>query len=308
MSDPDWAQPWDAAFGPTPGLCPPAVESANSRPRESWLAAVALGGRGYYAAAAARLWPLVRGPDAVLAALAAAALASHRRQLGDHAGARSLDGTGLRALADAGLLNPDGIDADHSDRAGDPTASEGADARAARSDVLLGLAADAVGLGRPDEARRLFGIEATSADAGWRAVIRRGWVAAEIELSAGRAAAAVAPARAAERAAARSASVRHRAKSALVLGAALAAAGERAAARESITVALAAARRHGLRPLVWPCALVLADLDPAGADGHRRVAAAALHCVLRHADPGARRSAESSPWVPTWMFVLAPNR
>ncbi len=53
----------------------------------------------------------------------------------------------------------------------------------ARSDVLLGLAADAVGAGRLGEARRLV---ARAPRAGWRAAVRRGWVSAEIELSAGR--------------------------------------------------------------------------------------------------------------------------
>ncbi len=305
MSDPDRAAVWDTAFGPDPSAATLPAEAAGGR---AWLVAVALGGRGDYAAAAARLWPLTVDADPVLAALAASTLASHRRQLGGHAAARGLDGLGLRRLAQAGLLNPDGVDQDHAGLGAELAGRPGADAAAARSDVLLGLAADAVGLGRTAEARRLFGIEAASTDAGWRAVVRRGWLAAEIELSAGAATAAVEPARAAARAAARSGSARHAAKSALVLGAALAAAGAADEARAAVSAALAESITHGFRPLVWPCALVLADLDPPGAAAHRRLAAETLHCVLRHSDPVARLLAEGSPWVPTSGFELAPNR
>ncbi|GLZ42089.1 hypothetical protein [Actinokineospora sp. NBRC 105648] len=304
MSDPVRASPWDAAFGSRPGDVPQTEGLARG---EAWLAAVALGGRGDYAAAVAVLAPLVGGSDPVIAALAAATLASHRRQLGGHAAARALDGHGLRRLAEAGLLTTGQSRQDHHERP-DGLGRDGADARAARSDVLLGLAADAVGLGRVGEARALFGIESASPDAGWRAVVRRGWVAAEIELVAGAASAAVARARAAAAAAARSGSVRHRVKSALVLGAALAAAGERAEALELISGCRSESITHGLRPLRWPSALVLADLDPDRASAHRTEASATLHCVLRHSDPEGRRLALGSPWLPTSGFDLAPNR
>ncbi|MGQ0839097.1 hypothetical protein [Actinokineospora sp.] len=301
MSDPDRAPLWDAAFGARPDRDLPGDRAT---PGDAWLAAVALGGRGYYAAAAARLRVLINGSDPVLAALAAAALASHRRQLGGHAAARALDAAGLHRLAAAGVLGARGIDRDHPDIAG----PAGMDAKAARSDVLLGLAADAVGLGRTAEARSLLATESASPDAGWRAEIRRGWVAAEIELGAGRIESALAPARAAAAAAGRSTSVRHRTKSALVLGATLAAAGERAQAREMITGALADAIASGLRPLVWPCAIVRADLAPESAAADRALAAETLHCVLRHSDPGVRLLAAASPWVPTWLFAAAPIR
>ncbi len=285
---------WAAAFGDRPEL---DLRATPADPGERWLSAVALGGRGFYAAATALLQPLIFGRASVIAALAAATLASHRRQLGGHAAARRLDAFAARRLADAG---PPACE----DHLGRP----GMDLRAARSDVLLGLAADAVGLGRTAEARALFGIESASHDAGWRAVIRRSWVAAEIELGAGSPWAAVAPAIAAASAAAASDSVRHQVKSALVLGAALAAAGDHDEARKTITDAHARATARGLLPLVWPCALVLADLDPERADEHRAEAVTALDCVLRHSDPVGRKLADASPWVPTWLFTSAPNR
>ncbi|MFC7617868.1 hypothetical protein ACFQV2_35135 [Actinokineospora soli] len=177
----------------------------------------------------------------------------------------------------------------------------GVDHAEARSDVLLGLAADAVGLGRVGEARRLVALD--DGDAGPRAEVRRGWLRAEIALAAGDPDAAIAPARAAH--ASDYPSTRHRVKSGVVLGAALAAAGETDEARNLLADNLRIATREGLLPLVWPAALVLAEL---GQTEHKEQAAAALHCVLRHSDPLARRVAERSPWVPTWLFASAPNR
>ncbi|GAA2965273.1 hypothetical protein [Actinokineospora diospyrosa] len=268
------------------------------------MAAVTLGGQGRYAAAAARLWPVISAADPVLAALAAATLAAHRRQLGGHAIARDLDALGLRRLTEAGLTTGKRSPA----WAGDDHRPPGTGAAAARSDVLLGLAADAIGLGRPDEARTLLGIESASADGGWRAEIKRGWVAAEVELVSGRPAAALAPAQAASAAAARSPSLRLRAKSNLVLGATLAAAGDHRGALPAIKDCLRAAITHGLEPLRWPCRIVLAGLEPERAAQHRREAVIALDCVLRHADPAGRAAAVASPWVPTSGFELGPNR
>lgn len=242
----------------------------------AWLAGVVLGGRGHYAAAAAHLGPLVRGRDPVLAALASATRASHLRQVGGHAAARRLDAAGLRKLD--GIRHPE-----------------------ARSDVLLGLAADAVGLGKLDEARALVDLDTD--DAGPRAEVRRGWLRAEIALAAGNARAAVAPAR--EALAHDYPSERHRVKSAIVLGVALGAAGEAEEAIELLERNLREAIRRRLLPLVWPAALVLGEL---GRSGHKELAGETLHCVLRHSDPIARREAERSPWVPTWLFASAPNR
>lgn len=237
---------------------------------------MALGGRGRYAAAAALLEPLVRGRDPVIAALAAATRAAHLRQVGGHAAARRLDAAGLRRLG--GVRHAE-----------------------ARSDVVLGLAADAVGLGRLGAARAL--VELDAGPAGPRAQVRRGWLRAEIALAAGDARAAVGPARAAV--AHGYPSARHRVKSGVVLGAALAAAGEKDEASAVLESNLQAAIHWDLLPLVWPAALVLAEL---GRTEHKDVAVSALHCVLRHSDPIARREAVRSPWVPTWLFASAPNR
>jgi hypothetical protein len=258
-----------AAFGDRPDLDPGTPTDARDR----WLAAVVLGGQGWYAAAAALLADLITGRDAVLAALAASTLASHRRQLGGHAAARALDAEGLRRLA--GHLPGE-----------------------AGSDVLLGLAADALGVGRLGEARRLVAVAAALPDVGWRGTLRAAWVSAEIDLSAGRASVAVAHAERAFELAADSGSVRHRIKSALVLGAALGAAGQRDRARPLVASARDDATNLGLLSLVWPGALVLAELDPANSTEHCRCAAVALHSVLRRADPVGRLLAERSPWVP----------
>jgi len=255
-----------AAFGDRPDL----VITSVPRDLESrWLAAVALGGQGRYARAAALLNDLL--PATPMASLAASTLASHRRQLGGHGSARPLDAMAL-AVAPPGAVE-------------------------ARSDALLGLAADALGLGRLAEARRLIELARQLGAAGWRAEIRVHWVSAEVELGAGNPELAVpAAARAAELAGA-AGSIRHRLKSALILGAALAT-GEREWARKLLLATRAEASELGLLPLVWPCALLLAELDPEATRAHRRCAGDALHSVLRRADPIGRRIAEHSAWVP----------
>jgi hypothetical protein len=259
----------DIAFGDQPGF-PITHVPPDSGSR--WLAAVALGGQGRYAAAAALLHELLGDPDPVVASLAASTLASHRRQLGGHRAARTLDAMALRALA-------------------------GLDAPEARSDALLGLAADALGVGRQPEARRLIAA-AERFDAGWRAAIRLCWVRAEVELGAGRADLAVPHAELAAERAAAGGSVRHRVKSALVLGASLAADGDHHRAGRLLAGTVAEASDHGLLSLVWPSALLLAELEPRARPVHRRVAGDALHRVLRRADPAGRRLAAESPWLP----------
>jgi hypothetical protein len=274
-----------AAFGDRPDLM---ITKPPADPASRWLAAVALGGQGHYAAATTLLYGLNSAADPVVSALAASTLAAHRRQLGGHAAARVLDAAALSRLASAGAPAP----------GGDP---DGMDAAGALSDALLGLAADALGAGRIGEARRLVAAAAERDATGWRGAVRLGWVSAEVELGAGRAEEAVPHAEAAAERAAAAGSARHRVKSALVLGAALAAGGKvagRQRAVELLSIAQQEADELGLRPLVWPCALVLAELEPAYAPEHRRRAGRALHCVLRRADPIGRRLAESSPWVP----------
>ncbi|HET9142047.1 hypothetical protein, partial [Actinophytocola sp.] len=230
-------------------------------------------------AASGLLRELCHTADPVLAGLAASTLASHHRQLGGHASARTLDAAALRSLS----------------QVSGPGTREAAQAW---SDALLGLAADAVGLGRFGEARRLAAAAQRRGDPGWRGAIRLGWVSAEIELGSGRAEHALPHAEAAAVRSADAGSTRHRVKSGLVLGAALAAAGDRTRARDLLAAARSDAAEHGLLPLVWPCALLLADLEPAGARAHRREAAEVLHTVLLRTDPVGRHIARSSPWVP----------
>ncbi len=250
----------DAAFGRRPDLL---ISAVPDEPRARWLAAVVLGGQGHYARAASLLSTVVGRPDD-LGALAAATLASHRRQLGGHAAARALD---ARAVAAA-------------------TGDE------ARCDALLGLAADAIGAGRLDEARR---DRDRAPGSTWRSRVRVAWVSAEIELSAGRADLARPYA---ERAMAEAEGTRHRIKSVIILGAALAGA-DPGMARKLVTQARDDATDLDLLSLVWPASLLLADVDPDEEPSHRRRANDVLHSVLRRSDPRGRELAERSPWVPS---------
>jgi len=84
---------------------------------------------------------------------------------------------------------------------------------------------------------------------------------------------------------------------ALILGAALAHTDPDRACKLLLATRAEASER-GLLPLVWPCALLLAEVDPESARAHRRVAGNALHSLLRRADPIGRRLAGRSPWVP----------
>lgn len=271
-----------AAFGRL-GPATQADDVALLRSGPSWLAGVVLGARGRYAAAASVFGGLARGKDPVVAAAALTALASHRRQLGGHAVARGLDGRAFSLLT-AG-----------SDRDEDP---DGVDAAGIRADALLGLAADNLALGGQRAARRLI---AAVTDTRWRAAVRTGWVSAEVELAAGRAAEAVAPARRAHEIAVERGADRHRVKSALVLSAALAATGEspaRSRARELVESALEDVEEFGLGSLAWPACLLAADLVPANAERYRSRALEVLHAVLLRSDPEGRRIATRSPWMP----------
>ncbi|HWD06776.1 MAG TPA: hypothetical protein VG674_30480 [Amycolatopsis sp.] len=284
----------ELAFGdlvPPPG---PVTAPRFAPPRERLLAAIVLGAQGCYARAATILANLRGGPDPVLASLAAGVLASHRRQLGGHVTARALDGEALARLSTANSQvswrtaklrpNPDGLDA-----------------RGAKADALLGLAADNLALGRIAAARRLAA-SAAVADDRWRATVRGGWVGAEIELAAGRAGEAVAPARVAAGAARARGSRRHIVKSDIVLAVALATAGgpaEREHATAVVTNAAMDAEKYELNSLSWVAARVAADLGAGHADTYRFRSREVLHAVLRRADPCTMRIALASLWVPT---------
>lgn len=247
-----------AAFGDRPGLhpLPPAPTGASL-----WHRAVALGGQGRHAAAAAALDRLT-GPAAepVLASLATSTRASLLRQLGGHGAARVLDGRALALVA------------------GRP----GAGAAAARADALTGLAADALGGRTPHVSRRLLaaaagavadlagdatvgpdGLAAADVAAARRPEVRLGWVRAESALRLDEPAGALEAARAAAALAETGGSVRHRVKSGLVLAAALAA-GDPDGAVASATASASAAADHGLLPLAWAASLLLQALRPPG--------------------------------------------
>jgi hypothetical protein len=234
----------EAAFGSEPGTWPLPTAST---PHQLWLRAVASGGQGRYGSAYGDLAALRRSSADRQAAprlvsLAHSTQGSLLRQLGWHALARGWDG---RALAAAGA---------------DPEA---------RADALIGLAADALGVGRFAAAAMLL----TRADAALapaelpdhvadRLAVRRRWVAAELAMAAGDGATAVRHAEeAVELAQAMAvASARHRVKSDVVLAAALCSAGVTERARTVAQTALQATGRFGLTPLRWALACLLIDI------------------------------------------------
>jgi len=230
-----------AAFGNQPGRWPLPTATTHE---QLWLRAVAAGGQGRYASARGDLETLLRAvATGRLAALAHSTQGSFLRQLGWHSLARRWDG---RALALAGV-----------------------DAEAA-ADALIGLAADALGVGRFAAARRLLSRahDASVAAPARRLAVRRGWVAAELAMATGAGVAAVRHAETAAQLARQAVdgeSTRHRVKSEMVLAAALCSAGDVGRARAVGDAALSAAADAGLIPLRWALACLLADI---GSDTH----------------------------------------
>ncbi|VEG52107.1 ATP-dependent transcriptional regulator [Mycolicibacterium aurum] len=225
-----------AAFGADPGMwpLPPAAV-----PRELWLRAVAAGGQGRYAGALADLDRLHRLPISdALSSLALSTRASFLRQLGWHDVARSWDG---RAAAAAG-----------SGEAG--------------ADALIGLAADALGVGRFAASQRALDLagDVVAGAGSPRSAVRLAWVSAELAMFRGDGAGAVGHAGRGVHLATAFGSVRHSVKSRVVLAAALCSAGDLEAARGEAGAALSEAQRHGLVPLLWAAACLLADI---GAEG-----------------------------------------
>lgn len=229
----------DAAFGATPARWP---LPAAATPEQRWHRAVAAAGQGRYAAAFTDLAALLRRPAADRwTSLAHSTRGSLLRQLGGHAAARGLDGRALR-LAGFGV-------------AGDPEAV---------SDALIGLAADALGLGRFAVSAALLARAAQQpGPVPLRCRVRGGWVAAELAMVSGGGAAAVPPAEAAVESAGGLASVRHRVKSQVVLAGALCSAGRLDRARAVADAALADAEANGLIPLCWALSCLLGDIGSA---------------------------------------------
>jgi hypothetical protein len=225
----------NAAFGDDPGRWP---LPAAATPRDLWLRAVVAGGQGRYGSAYADLARLRRAQRAgPLASLAHSTQASFLRQLGWHEKARGWDG---RALALAG------------------TDQE------ARVDALLGLAADALGVGRfTASARALERAHGLLDGAPARQAVRLAWVTAELAMGTGDGPAAVAHAETAIGFAADLGSARHAVKSEVVLAAALCGAGRLDAARTVADTALEATRRLGTMPLTWALACLMVDIGSA---------------------------------------------
>jgi hypothetical protein len=235
----------DAAFGADPGHWP--LRSASTA-EQHWLRAVAAGGQGRYAVAQAELEAVSRtGAGDRTGSLAASTRASFLRQLGWHDHAREWDG---RALAIAGS------DAD------------------ARVDALIGLAADALGVGRFPLSARLLerATELVDATDSARLPVRLAWVGAELAMFTGHGAAAVGHAERAVAFAAPLGSVRHAVKSGVVLAAALCSAGSIERSQHVADAALEATERHGLVPLTWALACLLVDIGSASREPEELVA------------------------------------
>ena len=222
----------NAAFGDDPGRWPlPAADT----PEELWLRAVAAGGQGRYASGYADLAG-VRRVHRVgrLASLAHSTHASFLRQLGWHDKARGWDG---RALAVAG-----------------------ADAEA-RADALIGLAADALGVGRfAPSVAALLSAKSLLDDVPPRLPVRLAWVSAELAMATGDGQAAVAHAERAVELARALGSARHAVKSDVVLAAALSSDGRLDRARAVADAALKTTDQLGLIPLSWALACLLAGI------------------------------------------------
>ena len=227
-----------------------------------WLLGVCLSSAGRYGAALAVLDPVVASAGSgaddetaearLLGALAAATVASIHRQLGRHSVAQGYDDTALAV----------------SDGAGE-----------AGFDALLGLAADAVGLGDAGAAAERLQAAADLAEGRpewWRQRVRLDWVRAEVALLEGRAEDAVAAAHAAVELAEHSGAPRHVAKGLLFQGVAQVEAGRVGEATATLRRAAILAESLGTVPLQWPVRAMLAALlaEDAPAESERSLAAA----------------------------------
>ncbi|MFZ2173976.1 MAG: hypothetical protein WAW17_08070 [Rhodococcus sp. (in: high G+C Gram-positive bacteria)] len=243
-----------AAFGARPGMHPLPV---SGFPRERWMRAVALGGQGRYSQARTELTVLTTSAaaDAAVVSLAWSTQASLLRQLGRHDVASGFDGRALAVV---------GAGAGHVGGERDVLLHE------ARCDALTGLAADALGCGRLalgwqllERCDRYLG-DLDASPLLWRQNVRKNWVSAELALAGADFTTARRHAEAATALAEASGSVRHHVKSELLRCASMT--GDR-----DLTPAVRLARDvldrcegHGLVPLKWAAAMLLAGVtaDP----------------------------------------------
>ncbi|WP_445185729.1 hypothetical protein ACTXG6_00285 [Pseudonocardia sp. Cha107L01] len=286
------------AFGDRPEA--PIVVHPGDPAEQRWLAAVALGARGRYAAAATLLAGVSgrSGASRTVRAHAAVTRAAHLRQSGGHLAARRWDGLGLALATDpengggaaesaienlaTENLATENLATESADSvestvsgcgagpvgagpvgAGPGGAGAGLDLPAARVDALLGLAADAIGLADLELADRLLRLAepAAAEHPSWRPGVRWHWVRAELALSQNRPEPAIEWARPALARATAAGAVRHQVKSALVLAAAEAGAGSPPERVIAVLSKLSErTRQSGLWTLEWPIQLMLAGL------------------------------------------------
>lgn len=275
----------DGGSGGASGVLDLAV-AAQGTSSQRWHAAVLYGVRGRYARAAALLDGLARDRDPVVASLACSTLASHRRQLGGHAEARRWDAKALRALGPSGRRPSAGTDV-----------ADGLDASGAWFDAVIGLAADAVGVGDLATATAVHkAAVARSAASGngsvsWRTRVRLNWVRAEIALLG---ADSVGARRAAEHSivdANEHGARRHRLKSEIILAASL---GNDPLSRRLAEDAVETAKSAGWDTLEWPAARIAAAFDKPWDDYAERL----IRVVYMAADPIGRTVAANSQWFP----------
>lgn len=229
-----------AAFGDDPGRWP--LPTAHCVP-DAWRRAVVAAGQGRYAAARADLDAVLRHASSPRwVSLAWSAHASFLRQLGWHRRASGFDGI---AWAQAGDDPEAGVDA------------------------LVGLAADALGVGRLTTSAVLLErariVHDRAVEPPPRLAIRLAWVGAELAMASGDGEVAVEEARQAVRLARAAAPElrRHRVKSNIVLAAALCCAGDLDASRCLADAALADTAACGLVPLRWAVASLLVGIGSA---------------------------------------------
>ena len=230
--------------GPDPDLTNLRWEALRGSPRRAvalgracdgdeatWLLGVSLGATGRYGEAYQALTSIATVSP--LRSLADSTSASLLRQVGRHADAQVRDFLAL-------------------ERASTPTD---------RFDALLGLSADAVGLGdhslaaaRWDEASS----ELRNVSDPWRQTIRLGWVEAELALLDDRPVDAAVAAERSVSLSVQAGAERHRAKSLLFEGVARADCGDVPAAVLLLRRSMTLSERLGAWPLVWPAAMVAA--------------------------------------------------
>lgn len=273
----------DAAFG-TRSDRSAAELPEPADPLDMWWRAVALGGAGHYAAARTALHRLSAATtDPVLLSLAASTQGSLLRQLGRHQRAAGYDGRAaalvLPAVSTAVPQRP------HPGPAEPVVPAPGGygdrpDPLEAAADALIGLAADALGVGRTALSARLLDrctalLDRPASDSGGagtgrpgrpRARVRLHWVRAETALADGLGAAALTEAEAALTLAERGPSVRHHIKSRLLVAAAASAAGQPDRARALADRIDEECRAAGLVPLRWACAMLRGGLAATSGD------------------------------------------